>query len=333
MQAQRYWRVAGPQHVSARGTAGAATSSHWGSVTLHRVELGDQPAAVDLVQRHPHTGRGVRRRVLADDHRLVDEHQHHGVSGLADTDATAGTVATARSRFCLAPGITTSLVSEVWSPGNLRSTSQRAAPSCCSTVSGLYDSSAMVLSLLACMTRTHARVVGRRAPNCPSTSGTPRPAPAAARQRGQHTAGEHSRPIGSSAWASLRLQRTRVGVSVGGFGWLVGLFGVIGLGRPSAPSSTCSVSVSAGASVVVLCGLVLTVLAHGTNSTLDTLASSPQPSAPRCASATARGACSGGTGVGRLDRHRDQHLSAVVVTRTPARASAMVPTDLDCAPA
>ena len=62
--------------------AGAKTSTHCGSVTLYRIEFGDQPAAIDLVQSYPHGGRGVGRRVLSDDHGLVDENQHHGVVGL-----------------------------------------------------------------------------------------------------------------------------------------------------------------------------------------------------------------------------------------------------------
>src|SRR5882762_4738798 len=69
--------------------------------------------------------------------------------GLADTEATAGTVATAEICFCLAPGITTSLVSEVYESRKSPVSRSRAAPSCCSTVSGLYDSNAIVLSLAA----------------------------------------------------------------------------------------------------------------------------------------------------------------------------------------
>src|SRR6185437_15945788 len=72
---------AGPQVKARNCTVGAATSNHCGSVTLHRVELGDQPAVTDLVQCHSHTGCGAGRRVLPDDHGLVDEHEHHGVPG------------------------------------------------------------------------------------------------------------------------------------------------------------------------------------------------------------------------------------------------------------
>ena len=48
-----------------------------------------------------------------------------------------GTVATAEICFCLAPGITTSLVSEVYESRKSPVKRSRAAPSCCSTVSGL----------------------------------------------------------------------------------------------------------------------------------------------------------------------------------------------------
>src|SRR5260370_34619456 len=71
-----------PQISARTCTVGVVTSSHCGSVTLHRVEFRDQPAIADLVQSHPHTGRGVGRRVLTDDYGLIDENQHHGVSWL-----------------------------------------------------------------------------------------------------------------------------------------------------------------------------------------------------------------------------------------------------------
>src|ERR1700737_5018049 len=74
---------AGPQ-VSARScTVGAVTSNRCGSATLHRVELGDQPAIADLVHSDPHGGCGVGRRVLSDHHGLVDEYHDHGVVRLS----------------------------------------------------------------------------------------------------------------------------------------------------------------------------------------------------------------------------------------------------------
>ena len=69
--------------------------------------------------------------------------------GSADTDAAAGTDATAEICFCLAPGITTSLISEVYESRNSPVSRSRAELSCCSTVSGLYDNILMVLSLAA----------------------------------------------------------------------------------------------------------------------------------------------------------------------------------------
>ena len=128
------------------------------------------------------------------------------------------------------------------------------------------------------------------------------------RHGGQHTEGEHTRPLdaplGLFRFSGLRRR-------IGGFGWLVGHC-------RSTPRPPClrppprRVGIGVGRhGGLVLCGLILTVFAHGTNSTLDTLASSPT-FCTEMRIRQARGCLFGRAGVGRLDRHRDQHLSPVV---------------------
>src|SRR5882762_1039862 len=68
---------AGPHVNACSWTVGAATSRHPGSVTLYRVKFCYQPAIPDLIQRYPHTGRGVGRSGLPDDYGLIDEYQDY----------------------------------------------------------------------------------------------------------------------------------------------------------------------------------------------------------------------------------------------------------------
>src|SRR6476469_5999362 len=81
--------------------------------------------------------------------------------GSADTDAAAGTLATAEICFSLAPGITTLFVRSVYWSRNWPMSRSRAAVNCCSTVSGLYESNATVLSLAACIDVSRAASLSR----------------------------------------------------------------------------------------------------------------------------------------------------------------------------
>ena len=70
---QQEWRC---DHDGSGGVV-AGVTQHASSVLLNRVEAGDQPAAIDLVQRHSHTGGTAGRSSVAYGDRLVDEDQRY----------------------------------------------------------------------------------------------------------------------------------------------------------------------------------------------------------------------------------------------------------------
>src|SRR5215210_4265110 len=131
---------AGP-HVNARScTEGGATSIHWGSrMTAHytgsNCEISQRSPALSSVMRTlDAVSVGVPSRTVTV---WLTNSSTTAWPGLADTDAAAGTVATAEICFSLAPGITTFVVRSVYWLRNSPVSLSRADVNCCSTVSGL----------------------------------------------------------------------------------------------------------------------------------------------------------------------------------------------------